>query len=657
MTTTIAVPDVHAIQRYAKGYIDRYGVAEYETEGGTLTRRSLGMDFHSHVTPYIQADIFRQIDERIYRSGAFTMDDRRVYGAYGQGIASVPLRFLGDIQHLRATEIQELYDTFVMKSPQSVAAFTAYCDRAENVYTWTGSELIRGTVAHFIVEKNIYLHHARRPTRTVTAYFPYANPDGSIPVEAGKQYAVMGTNYSQGDLPPGWYDAIPVNKNLPNGLYMDILNKGYSLVKVDTVTDFRYFESDVIRGLFRLGIGEKDMPIDILARTPEWDVELGSEGLTWFELTGSLEEALAFDTGANLHAALSVAEISHNSLQVFTTNDLNSFLRFNQYVVRMATGRAFNAKEVTDGLNVCVISQQLAEINGLHLGDTLTLRLYPTGLTPITVNKVTAWAQNPYHPSMPLTEPITFTIVGTYAGPSQEMNDHGISLNTVFIPAASFDGSGTGMNMGVRSPYNPPLLDTIIVPNGEITETMALMEETAEGFGMFFRFFDQGYAALKPVLTNLRIGLVWVMSLSAAGWVIAMVMFSLFYIGRKRQEAVLLHDLGVNERQRAFWVFIQCAAVIILAQGIILSATLPLYGTILDAAVSAAEAFTDTYRDYRLSDMNEAGGMQLRLPLDKTALGLIAATVGETFILFIIAGVLSIKAAKPFSLNKKRVLG
>jgi hypothetical protein len=533
----------------------------------------------------------------------------------------------------------------VENSPQSVAAFVVRCEGVEEVYNLTSSGMLRGVIARFVVERDIYLHQGRRRTRTVSAYFPYANPDGGLPVEAGKRYVIMGYNYSQGDRKPGWYNAIPAAKHMPNALYMDVISTAAEPVRLHTVNAMGVFESDIIQGLLRSGISAADFPMDILARIPVFDEELGYEGYTWFELDGTLEEALDSEQGAFIRTALSVAGISYNSLQVITTNDLNSFLRFNQRTAKITEGRAFNELETSNGERVCVISSQLAGINGLAVGDTLSLRLYPTAFTQVSMGNNIAWPPNPYHPKMNLTDALDFTVVGIYTGLTQEMNDHAISPNTVFIPAASFAGVGGLPSAGLHNLYDPPLLDTIIIPNGFVSEVSALIEETAEGYGAFFKFYDQGYSALKPVLSNLRFGMTWVLAFAAVVWVIILFMFSLFYIGRKRQETRLLFAFGVNKARRRRWVFIQCAVVIVLAQGLIAASAWPMYENILDTVVSAAETFTDTYRDYRLSEMNEAGGLQLRLPLDKTALGFLWTLAGETALLLLIAGIYSARAA------------
>jgi len=397
----------------------------------------------------------------------------------------------------------------------------------------------------------------------------------------------------------------------------------------------------------RNGILDQDFPISIIDRIPQFDEGLGFEGYTWFELSGSLEEALASEHGQYITAALSVAEISHNSLTVMTTEDINSLLRFNQRTNRITEGRAISASETLNGTRVCLVSEHLAKLNSLSVGDKLSLQMYNTvlGQIPISGN-VSAWVPNPYHPGMDISGSLEYEIVGVFSGLTQEMNDHAISPNTVIVPSGSFGGI-TGIPMvRLDAQYNPPLLDTIIVPNDKIEETKAQIEVIAEGYSSFFRFYDQGYTTFKPVLVNLRTSMTWIAILAAIGWAIAVLVFLLFYVGRKSRETALLTGLGVSKTKSFRWVFTQCATIIILAQGLVLVVVSLFFRRILDTAISVSASFTAGYRNFTLSEMEITGGLQIELPLNATPYGLVLAAVGMAALLLGLSAFLSARAAK-----------
>ena len=660
IVTTIAVPDIFAIRRYVRSMANSDDLSQFTDDlGQTLKshRETYGIpeQYRAFVTPHINRHVMNQIASTVYRSDLIRMDDRRVYGAYADGVRSVPFTIGTIADH-------SVYDIFVESSPQSIAAFIVTCTDVEEVFQWhwteNGRSLRRAIVADFRTEQDLFVHHGRRQTQTVTGYFPYMNPDGSFPVEEGKRYVIVGYNYSQGGGMfadnPDWYDALPQNRNMPMALYMDTLGKEHEQVEAYVAHSLGDI-SENIRPLMGIaGVTARSYPMSIYDRIPVFDPSIGYEGYTWFGITGSIEDALDSEQGESISAALSVAGISYNSLTVLTTTDLNSILRFNQRENRITSGRGINRRDVESGARVCVISGHLAETNNLSVGDTITMQLYLTTLGQIMTNiGTTAWIPNPYHPGLELTEPLEYRIIGIYSGARQEMNDHAVSANTVIIPSTSFDGIQGEPVVRIDNQYDPPLLDAVLVPNDKLEETKAVIDSISEGYSDFFRFYDQGYSTFKPVLTNLRFGMTWITLLSAAGWIIAVSMFSLFYVARKTNEAALLSAIGVSRIRSFRWIFSQCAIITVVAQGIVVTATAMLFGRILETAISIAVTFTESYRDFSLSEMNIAGGMQISLPLDTTVYGLVIASAAMTALVLILSAIISARMAKHASLMRK----
>jgi len=648
--TTIAITDIYAIRRYVRDAVVSGDLSQFTDESGQpleshRERFSSKEKFQEFATPLVYRQVVGDISERVYSSGLLRMDDRRIYGAYSENIKSVVYYINKDTQNTVS---------FVLNSPQSIAAFVVECTGVDEVFEWyptvAESTLIRSIVADFRVERNLYVHHGRPATLSVTGYFPYMNPDGSFPVETGKRYVVEGFAFYQSaddwtNNPP-WYNALPPKRHMPNAFYVDLLGDNYEIVEAFSADSMAGLSENIRPLLGVQGVTSKTWPIKVLDRIPVFDPAAGNYGVTWFELSGSLEDALESERGEYISKALSVARVSHHSLTVITTDDLNSVLRFNQRTNRVTSGRGITPADAETGARVCVVSELLAADNGFSVGDKIALQLYLTTLGRIpTETRTTAWIPNPYHPDLELTEPIEFEIVGLYSSLRQEQNDHAVSSNAVFIPSASFDGVSGAPVVRMESEYDPPLLDTIIVPNDKVEETRALIDDAAEGYGAFFRFYDQGYSTFKPVLANLRFGMTWIAVFSAAGWAIAVMMFLLFYVGRKRDEAALLTAIGVSRKKCFRWVFAQCAIVILLAQGVVLAGTSVLFGRILDEAISFAVAFTESFRDFSLSEMNIAGGLQIALPLDKTALGLLLSSAIMSLALLALSACMSARAA------------
>ena len=653
--TTIAVVDNLAMRRYVRRELSDNDWSEYELElyerfleeppPPVLGILSWVDPFLTYATPRMQAHYLNIISD-FHNSGLVGLDSRRVFGGYVSGLASTPI-------HL--TEQASLHEFLVHNSPQSSAAFIVYCEGVEEVYEYSVGSLNRSVIARFIVEEDIHLHAGARRTRTVTGYFPYANPDGSLPVEAGKRYIIVGDGYAQGQMRPYWYYSLPSNMFMPNALRIMPIGSNSEQIAVGEIEVMALLDSNIIRELIAQRIGAEQFPLALTVRVPLMDQMIGYEGYTWFEIEGSLEDALASASGENIKTALSKAEIATNSLLVITSSDMNSLVRFNQRASVFTKGRAINSSEHRNGARVCVISEYLAEENGLSVGDTLPLQLYPASLKSVQTGNDIVWPLDSYCPGFPITEPIEYTIVGIFTGPRWELSENAIHANTIIIPDASFEGFDTALYGGIwGTDFNdPPLLKTIVIPNGKIPEVKAIVESELGELAAFFKYYDQGYTTLMPVLSNLNTGLIWVLLLSAVGWVIAVVMFSLFYVARKRRDAMILSGIGVGKGTCMRWIFIQSAIVIIIAQLLVLGATLPVYENILNSSVSVAREFTQSYRNYTLSEMQEAGGVELFLPLDNTNLGLVFTAMVQTLSLLTATVFLSINAAKHRPLGRR----
>ena len=412
------------------------------------------------------------------------------------------------------------------------------------------------------------------------------------------------------------------------------------------------------------GLQERDYPLEIISTAVESDSQTGYEGFSAFEIEGSLEDALASPRREHLKEALNAAMISYNSFQVLTTNNVSSLFRFHQLGKITDVGRAFTAKEAKQGAQVCLISGQFAEENGLSVGDKLPFSLYPPKLTQTMITAAAGEDAGPvdrsyyipgtFLPGMEVAGPFEFEIIGIYDALTLQSGDYSISSNAVIVPEKSLDAIGATTNEEFATSGRPPLLaDAAVIPNGGIDETKAAIDGVIDGYSGFFRYYDQGYFGILSALLNLRLGTAWIFAVAVAGWLAVILLFLLFFITRKRREATLLHAIGVSVKNRFRWIFIQCALLIVVSQAAAFCVSLPLYGDILRNATHAAESFTKSFRDYTLSDGQEAG-IRNKMPILEIPFALVAAATGETALLLAAAGVVTRKAVVFKSLDGGR---
>jgi len=613
--TTIAVPDLLAVNRRAQSSPDE--TAE---------------------------DILKNIRETIYGAGLLPMDSRRTFNAYSPGISSVPIRAVGFTHTVYVAD----------HSPQSAAAFIGVCESvAEQYYIYRyqsgdAPRIRRYIRAEFTVEQTLYLNSAYdRPRRLYINLF-CMEADGSIPAETGKRYVLAGYNYS------------PMSATM-NILYPDFVANDQITGEVNSKRELALMG---ISNWEYMSIGdEEDFPLDVVSYIMEPD-DTGFEGFSSFELEGGLEETLAAEHSGCIKDALAVVEVSHNSLQILTTGNMNSLPHFNQLRRFLAAGRMFTPKEAAEGARVCLISAQFAEVNKLTVGGKLPLRLYPLELLQMTFNapegengamvERTYYIPSLYRPGLEISEDAEYKIIGIYNALTLQSGDYGVTNNTVIIPDKSFAGIGPDMDEVYAESGLPPLLaDALVIENGGVDEAKAVIDSVLGGYGALLRFYDQGYLNISAALANLRVAAAWIFAFAAAGWVMAVLMFSLFFAVRKKRETALLHAIGVSAPKRFRWVFIQCALLIILAQCAAFGAGLTAYGAILERAAKTAESFTDSFRDYAFSDEQPLGKRGV-MPIDAEPLAVIAAAAGQTALLIGVSGYISKKAAAFGALNETK---
>jgi hypothetical protein len=644
--TTIAVPNAAALRKEALKYI-----AEYQAEHG---EGAIDPDYtheywfgpwghpEQHIVwnfETLERDISHRLRDAVYSSGLLRMDERRIFNAVSDGIETIPLRTSGI----------GLEPQLAANSPHSVAAFIVTCEiiEVDHWHLWTGEDTVqREYNAVFTVEEVLRLHSSFREPKTIRISFRM-NADGFSPFERKKQYAVMG-RYDQAGF------------GLSSLHIDDMWNDAFRAV-VDQVHTHDEL-SALIKDTWRWSYVPPDaFPVDVVEWRFSGDLTAGRQGHYVFELEGGLDEALASGQWAPVKEAVESINISAGSFQILTTNHPNSLFRFNQRRNIIAEGRLFSDREIRDGARVCLVSARFADHNGLSVGDVLPLEIYNAvlGMTSVTymagedgtMATRSFWAPSWYSPDLEISEPVEYTIVGIYNTLTLDFGDYAIFPGTVVIPDRSFGVlSGEPESKFTLHRHTPLLADGMIVPNGRIEETMAVLNGIAEGYGGMFRFYDQGYETVVTSLRNMRWGMSWVLALAATGWIVVAFMFSMFYIARKRTETSVLYALGVNRKRRFGWVFVQCAALIFIALGFSLAAALPLYSDIIDAAGGAAEEFTVSFRNLTLSDAADSG-VRGRIPLDKSPLAMIVIAAGATALLLGASGAMSARAAHFSSLG------
>jgi len=604
-------------------------------------------------------DVLQTIRETVYASDQLQMDERNIFMTLSADATAVPLRTIGFGLEPRLSEV----------TAQTTSVFAVTIERVDPNYMLTSrwdeetNEIIQYVrlvhTAILNIDEVLHLDEGYLEPARLTFHFNISS-DGEAQFEVGKQYILMG-NYTPMTLFGASVLAVDYS-NVPDYAFFDEV-----VGMVNDVDDL----TDILTTFTGWALGDCCFPMEIRMWTydrPDHDDDYGrpdhdDDVVNVIEVTDGLENALASDEWIRMQERIEFAQISTDSLQVITTNEANSIYRINQQRHLFSDGRMINWREHRDGARVVMISNQLAERNNLSVGDTVTLELYNHGFRVMTfefqtgefgrLRFQTVIVPNSFNRDLYITEPIEFEIVGIMNILTWDISDYALLNNMIIIPDRALDDTVMeNLQNEAPTPQHPLMLDTIIVPNGHIDETVDLISSIADGYGGLFRFFDQGYGTLMVALGNLRFGMSWILVLVVAVWISVAFLFSMFYTARKRKEASVLYAIGVSRKDRFTWVFIQSTILILISLGISIAVSLPLLEYIIEMASDLTETFTDSFRDLTLSDAADSG-LRSRIPLHRSPLAVIVTAVVGTVLLLVVTGFMSARSAMFKSLTKE----
>ena len=280
------------------------------------------------------------------------------------------------------------------------------------------------------------------------------------------------------------------------------------------------------------------------------------------ETVGTLEETLAGPDGALMEERMRKAEIGQNSVTVFATQRLNGFVQFNRNDLYITAGRDFTAEEHAEGAPVCVISEKLAQLNGLSVGDTVPFSLYEVFASCDTYNSNidNKWYRVTSVDPIELQPEREYTIVGLFNTPEWQHYENvaTFSQNTVFIPADP--------EMALESIYVPPMMYAVIVQNGHGEDFLAEMETLEPGSSNNFVIYDQGYSEVAPAMEAFAKNARLVAAGCAAVFALAGGMFLALARAKHRHDLGVMRSLGAA-KQKAFTAFLVRCAVPVLFGG------------------------------------------------------------------------------------------
>ena len=225
---------------------------------------------------------------------------------------------------------------------------------------------------------------------------------------------------------------------------------------------------------------------------PTEEVYADYEIPTIARLESTAEDYLASEAGALWNKMLEGLQISNHGFPVLAVDKLGYQATFARQQTRIVEGRDFTEAERTGSDRVCIISQQVAVLNGLQVGDTIDICTYAYDPNiEVQEHDISSGSRFPsaaiYSHAMGFTsETETYTIVGIYRQEDAWQNRedaYGITPNVIFVPKGSISGDKLTGASGIYY--------TLILHNGKLEEFAALQQ--AAGYPNLLICYDQGY--------------------------------------------------------------------------------------------------------------------------------------------------------------------
>ena len=276
---------------------------------------------------------------------------------------------------------------------------------------------------------------------------------------------------------------------------------------------------------------------------------------TIVHLTGTAEEFLASEEATLWQEALHNVEVNSHAFAIMGVDNLQYIENFDRGEARIVQGRDFIKEELETGAKVCVISKQLAEANGLTVGDTIEPQFYDPDMG---LKYQISMSDNGFLPkplyyfanTTELQEAQSYTIVGIYEqnNPTpalfdqygEQVNPYGFTSNTIFVPKESIDVT---MQYGKSR-----LFKTVVLQNGTLEDFQLAAIEA--GLGEEFQYTDNGYSTVEGSLVTYQENAARAFVVGMTVYGILLLLFLTLFPAREGTVLLTMEALGTERSRR-----------------------------------------------------------------------------------------------------------
>lgn len=327
----------------------------------------------------------------------------------------------------------------------------------------------------------------------------------------------------------------------------------------------------------------------------------------WFQAIPrgqSLEDFLADPENAGWVDLLQALDCQYESFSVLGTDLLESLYLFHENIATVVEGRSFDSADYADGNRVCLISQTLAQANGLHVGDKLDLSLY-NGVFDLP-NSIKIGVNTQLLDSLDqIQDTREYEIVGVYKNTREweslfpnSSTSYNFSPNTIFVPNASLAGLETYQHESIYTGnVNKLLLRSYVFQCGAEEAVAASFADRGWPTDLLY-FYDDSYPTVGEAMVGFMDSPRQLFVLAVAAFLVILTVYVALFVMKQRRNAGLMLSLGAGKGRAGWFVFSVSAipAVISCILGAALGAVL-LRGAV-NRVLGDSVAYVKDYLDF-----------------------------------------------------------
>ncbi|MBQ8554844.1 MAG: ABC transporter permease [Clostridia bacterium] len=292
--------------------------------------------------------------------------------------------------------------------------------------------------------------------------------------------------------------------------------------------------------------------------------------MDWWDLNDYMKYITTPDDTQWLAEAVRMGDMNNRMLRLNCINDLSRLRWFQNGTASIVEGRSFTQEEQDSGAQVCLISKELADANGLTVGDTITMNANQPGISldiwsgryEDTLSEYYAFTNVVDLPNDDYYDfrgvDVALEIVGIYSAPLYTNTIDEFTPNTVFAP---YNAVQLEYNFLIRR--LPIHTQNLILHNGQGEAFLQAVRDAGYPDGLY-TIEETNYDEVRQVLALMAADSITLFAVSAVVGLLMLVIILALYARSWRKENAILVMLGTN-RLRVTLRMLLCCTVLVIA--------------------------------------------------------------------------------------------